>query len=453
MNKAIYITVIALGGLSASGALAAEADTPPKHDIGYRAEIALDEGRAEQALTLAQELLKRDGDSFQGHMISALAYVDQGQPQPAAKAAERAFQLARTDKERVQAARLSGAARFQSGQHMRAGWWLRRASNYVGDENDARIVAEEFDAIRQDNPLSVTLNFAIAPSTNINGGTREEYFDIENYRFVFHPSSLALSGLEYSGSVDLSYRLSQSDRHITTIGAFLYGRTYSVSSAARDAFPDVDGSDYALALAEVSVAHRQYLFEGLGATGVSAHIGQLWYGGDPLRRHLRVQLDQDLPLGEDALISLGGFVEVQEALTASQPNATVYDLQGSYSKRLGNQDVLRWSLGYRFTDADQATYTHSDLRAGVQYALSRPVLGTKLDVWAELGRKTYDEFTLSLNGRQDTYVSLGANAVFEQLSYFGFSPRLSLSATQTNSNVARYSSTDVQIGLGLQSNF
>jgi len=114
---------------------------------------------------------------------------------------------------------------------------------------------------------------------------------------------------------------------------------------------------------------------------------------------------------------------------------------------------LRLGVRSRYNDAELETNTYTQQLVTINYDLAQPVIGTRLSVSMGLGAKTYDEFSVSLDGRRDRYVSLGISAGFEDISYFGFSPILSVSATQTKSNVDQFSILEVTGRLGIQSNF
>lgn len=271
--------------------------------------------------------------------------------------------------------------------------------------------------------------------------------------FEFGPEARALSGVEYSLSADLSYRLSSNQDHITEASFYLYGRTYTLSSASQATVPDISGSDFAYAVAEASLSHRHYLFDGLGPTGVELNIGHIWSGGHPLWQYYEVSLSQGFNIGTNGSATILASVENRVAQDEVQSDTVVYKLQGFYAHRFGNQDNLRLMLGYQFNDAIDPTYTYSDISASVSYALSQPVWGMNLSFNVGGGYKNYDEFILSLDGRRDTYGTVGATADFYNISYYGFSPRVSLSATKTNSNVVRYSTLELQGSIGIQSNF
>lgn len=391
--------------------------------------------------------------TFTALRTRALEKMQSGQPVEAARLAALAFQAAESRAQKRDAARLAAAARYGAGQHVRAEWWLRRAANYAVTPAETAQIRQDFNEVRRNNPWRARLDFNIAPSDNINGGAREEIFYLDEFAFLLSPDSLALSGVQYSAEADLSFRLSESMRHRTTLGLYLYGRTFSLSSDARASAPHLSGSDYALTLAELSLSHQQFLFDGLGHTGITLAAGRAWYGGDPLWQHARLSLSQAIPLGPNATATVQGFVENQDSQRAFQPNATIYDLRGIYSRRLANNDLLQLSLGHRWTEADIATYTHTNPYLTVDYALAQPVLNTRLSLSLLAGQREYEEFSLSLNGRHDDYVQVGATAIFNTVSFYGFSPTVSVTAARTWSTVSRFSTSELRTRIGVQSNF
>jgi hypothetical protein len=420
----------------------------------YEAAIqALNKGDHALSKRISRAILSKNPDNFLAQYLEAFALSEMGRHKAAVTAVKRAYRLANTDNERLLAARVAASAQFRNGHYTRAEWWLRRAANNINTPEEADIVSREFRAIRQKNPLSLRFGLSIAPSNNINGGTEERTFSLGEFDFIFGEDSRSLSGVEFSGDIELSYRLSQSAKQITHAGLYLFGRTYSLSSASQGVAPDISGNDYAVGLAEVSLSHKRLIFNGLGPTGVSAHFGQVWYGGGPLWRYKKLVLSQSFPIGQTAEATLQASVEDQTSLDITQPDTTVFSIRGTYAQRLENMGTLRFSLGLRMNDAAFETNTFTDHSATISYDLAKPVLGSRVSVSLGLGAKTYDEFSLSLDGRRDRYVSLGATAVMENVSYYGFSPSWTLSAVKTDSNVTRFSTLEITGRLGVQSNF
>lgn len=443
---------LVLAGCLIAGAASAQT-TMSTAEARLLAEQALAADKPAVTIAIAQTLLKRDPDDYSLLVILSLAQTRLENHDAATAASSRAYRVAENDAQKLQSSRMAGAGHFKSGQHVRAEWWLRRAANHTATAQDSALVKQEFAIIRQKNPFSAQLSFSATPSSNVNNGSNESVFTIGDLEFLLSADSLALSGIEYSGSARLGYRLSESKDQITSVGFLVYGRTYSLSAASKDSVPGASGRDFSLVATEISLSHRRQVFAGLGATGISAHIGQNWYGGEPLWRYGRISLSQDFPIGQRSLVTLRGFVEKDIGLDGLQPDTLIYDLDASFAHRLGNRDIVRLSLGAKAADAVIDTSDYTSLRANLHYSFDNLILGTRLSLNLGLWKKDYDIFALTIDGRHDKSASIGATAVFENLSYFGFSPSLTVQASRTSSNASRYSTDQLTASMGIQSNF
>jgi len=419
------------------------------------AEQALADGNPTRTAVLAQEKLTKYPNDFTALYLLSLAQSDLGQDEAAAQNASKAFDVALNDSERLLSARLAGGARFKLDQHFRAGWWLRVAANHAETPDDKAVVAQEFRQIQSANPLSVQASLSAAPSDNINNGADSDIIRLDgiDIDFTLSPETQALSGVEFAANVDLSYQITQSARHQTRVGAYLYGRSFALSSKAKQSVPDLRGSDYSLALAEVDLTHIRFLADWLGPTTVSLGFGHVIYSGDPLWDYAKLSLGQDIALGPSAVFSLQGSVQNQTARSSIVPDTKVYNLTSSLTARQQNGDLLQLSLTGILNDTELIESTFTDVSGTVGYSFASPVLGTQWSFFGTAGHTNYDEFSLSLDGRRDDYITFGSTTVFTEMSYFGFSPSVSFTATQRRSNVDPFNSTQVQGRFSIQSNF
>ena len=113
---------------------------------------------------------------------------------------------------------------------------------------------------------------------------------------------------------------------------------------------------------------------------------------------------------------------------------------------------MQFNMAYRYNDGGFENI-FDEYRMGVGLALDQPILGTKLSGALEIGTRDFDEFTTTLDGRRDRFATLIANATFTQISYFGFSPGLALTATRTESSAEENTSSTVQLLFGIESSF
>ncbi len=442
--------VIAAG--MAAGAAAGQGTAP---NLQQQAEAALTNGQPTQAIALAQSMLAGNPDSYAAFFLTALAQSELGQFQQSAQSAGQAFRVARSPDEKVQAARLAASARFRLQQFTRAEWWLRRAANNARTDEDFDNIGREFQNIRRNNPLSIWVNFSAAPSDNINNGSEDDFFQLEGLPFIFDlpPDQRALSGIEFAGDVQLSYRISQGPRQQTNLGAYIYGRTFALSDEAQDSVPDLSGSDFALTLIDLSVTHERLIFDQLGPSSAALNFGKSHYSGEPLWNYWKVTLGQGFTVDDSSTFSLFASFQDQAAQLESQRDTEISEITGRYATSLANDDQLQFALTGRLNDTSDAETTYEEYQANIDYTISQPVFGANWSFNLGLGHINYDEFTLSLDGRQDNYVSLGGTVTFPDISYFGFSPSLSITAKRTESDVSQFTSSQVQGRLGIQSNF
>lgn len=419
------------------------------------AEQALSAGDPARTVELTQILLMQNADDFAALYLLSLAQSDLGRDEAAAQAAARAYDAALNDAERLQAARLVGGARFRLGHYTRAQWWLRTAANNATTPQDAATVAREFQQIQRTTPLSAQANLSVAPTDNINNGADSDLLSLEGIDITFKlpAEALALSGIEYTGDLQLSYRLFQNARQITSIDAYTYARSYTLSDASRESVPGLKGSDYALLLAEVALTQRRFVFDSLGPTTVSGSVGHVQFSGAPLWTYTKLTLGQEFAIGENAGLNVQASIQNQTPRNDSVPDTKVYNLTTTYVTQRPNGDRVQFSLVGILNDAELDESTFSDISGSLNYNFAQPFFGIDWSMTAGIGHTNYDEFALSLDGRRDDYISVGGTGVLTDVSYFGFSPSLTVTATKRQSNVDPYNSTQFQARLGIQSNF
>ncbi len=416
------------------------------------AQVQLQEGNPEIAGSIALALLQVNPGDFDGLMLLASAEIALGRWDGAADAAKRAFRVAQSDIQRVNAARLVASAHFRAKQYTRSEIWLRRAFNKapVGPARDA--VRQDFAQVRQANPLTVRLNFSAAPNSNINNGSSSEFILIWNLPFILSADARALSGYEVSGSVDLSYRLSQSTNFATDVGLTLFSRAYKLSPETARAAPNVSGSDYAFSLAELSLTHTRN-FTGLtGPTTFDLTFGKNWYGGDPYTSYGRATLGQKFQISDLTGIDLTFGYEQQE-LISSGVRSDIFTLAAGITHRLGNQDLLGFQLQQQKTNSIDVTSENTTIRALVNYGFAKPLFGTQISLNLSAEQRDFDLSVYSVDGRHDLTVTAGASFLLLNLSYFGFSPSISLETTKTNSNVDLFDRESAALRFGVQSTF
>ena len=422
-------------------------------DARNLANQALAEGNNALAAQIALGLLQVDPDDFNALMVLATASVNGGQVEQAIAPAKHAFSVAPKGPARLNAARLLASAHFRVENFTRAEIWLRRAANNTSNVGEEQAIQQDFNAVRRANPLSVQLSFSLAPNSNINNGSQSEFIYIWNLPFRLSPDARALAGYEVSGSVDLRYRLSESEKQSTHLGFKVFGRTYELTAASAQATTGISGGDFSFALAELSLSHLR-MFDGMsGPSSLTYTIGANWYGGDPYTEYHHLTLGQEFRLSDTTSLnfSLNGKHEV--SIRDGGIESDTLSLNAAVNHRLKNGALVGLSLGLDEVTSPDPTRENIANRAQISYQHPRPVLGMSLSgnmSWEhrEFGFSVYDP-----SGRRDETLGIGVTAVFVNLNYFGFSPSLTLEASQTQSNVALFSKDSAGLRMGLQSTF
>ena len=448
-----------------SGTLHSHAQTVPAQ-LQVDAEQALVDGDAATTEARARQLLAQDPDHYAAHLLLALALSDQGRFSEAARAAAQAYERARTKEEKLITSRLAGSAHFRAEHYARSELWFRRAANHIQTEEEAENVVRAFHRAQQANPISSNYTASIAPTDNINGGSSTGVGCFQNHddscfwEFTLPEDRHALSGLEYAASARVSYRLSRSQRQQTSIGALIQGQAYTLSDEARELLSsspssevrDVTAKDFAAVLAEITLAQRQRNLSPLGPTRTELAFGKYWQGGDALVRYRDVILEQDIAIGEAGILSLGWQQRDQTALVPSLLDTVTTEISTGWRTRLPNDDGIRFILAAKESAAGRES-SYVEYRAGIDYAPQQRVLNSRWSISFEAGQRSFPEYPTTLDGREDLFATLGMTAVFEDWSYLGFSPSVSLTATRMESDVKGADTTSAALRFGIASNF
>ncbi len=448
----LRIAVLA-GMMAATPAVAQQNVTLTVDQARVVAANAVAAGEFELALAIANGLLQRNPQDYGALMQAAAASIGLGQLDQARAFAKRAYRSAGTRAQKVSAARLMASAHFRAGQHSRAEIWLRRAFNNTPDEQLRNVLRREFALVRQENPFTASLSFSIAPNDNINNGSSSETVTIWNLPFVLSADARALSGIETSASVNLKYRLSRGEFQQTHVALTLYGRTYELSPAARAAAPGVKGSDYEFAMAEVALTHDRRFASWPGPTSFALTAGQFWYGGDPYIRYNRASVAQGFEISDRLGANLKFGFESQVSERAGGVVSEISSVGAGLTYALANSDRIGLDVLASETGSQDTTSENSALRVQLSYSLGRPVLGANLSFTLAGESRSYPISVYDPAGRLDETLSVGISMVFADVSFYGFSPTVTLEASRTESNISLFDRESAGIRFGIQSTF
>lgn len=292
--------------------------------------------------------------------------------------------------------------------------------------------------IGDNQPLSVSFFGAVLPSTNINRGTTNAFFDTDLGRFVIDESSQAESGIGVEAGLNgvarfgvdqnsrflmnwsVATRIYENPEFNTVTGflrpayeyAFAEGR-WRVGPYARYSWHDSDQSNYAVG-GQATLVHRL-------TPSIAAEVSS--------RYELRTFRDQEF---RD-----GGFASA--TVTLRKQLDPSFSISGGVS-----------------VDRDAPETAHLRYR-GVRLsagALKRWRGGFDTRVNAEYAKRMYDnDFPFLSETRQDTFWSASFSVLNSQLEFWGISPQLNCSYLATASNVALFEFDSAECRIGFSREF
>lgn len=413
---------------------------------------AIQQGNLALADALSTALLEANPSDAEALMIRAFVARATGNLDAAEDNAAAAYRNAPNDDLKFDAAMLTADILSRQEKLSRAQLWLRRADQVATTDQRKALAARSFRQVAARNPLQVQLRFTAKPSNNVNNGAPTDTIELGGLPFRLDPSGVQLGGYEASTGISLSYRLSENPTQKTELlGEFFYRYIWLDSDAKEDA-PDVDGTDFNYGVVITGLRHQRLVWPELGTTSVTGLVGQSWYGDDPLARWFEVQLGQTVKQGDDAQFRFG--------LSARSENRL--------DDRINDSESLSASVDYRFAAegggvygigttlknvwSDSATvdlfsFAVRGSRSFDQIGMVQPSVNFSVE------NRNYHKWSSTAGGREDVSVSLGLTATFPDVTYYGFSPQLNVSARRTRSDVEIYDRNELSIGLTAVSRF
>lgn len=463
MRAALRAAALALAVLAGAGAGKGETLRLEIAEARTMARDAWRQGNPELAYGLAQGLLRRDPQDPSALLVVAASAPMLGRATEGRQAARLAFSLAPTQGMKFEAARFAAGAAVAEGRMGLAQYWLRRAMTLApSTEREARTL-REFRAVRARNPLSVRLNFSIAPSSNLNDGAEGRYTMTDWVPEILSASAQALSGVRATAGVQVMRRLPARARSQTSLGFQLFGTANSLSAEAKAliaedvaaGLPGLTGSDLNFALAEAVVEHR-FLpgTEGPPLT-LSASVGQSWYGGAPYARQARLALSQWRQIGPGTGLELTGSADL--FAPEQGRNSQGLGVAARITRALSSGDVLSFGLVLREARSDSVNSAYRSAGVDVGYELGRPLGPVAVAGRIGAGWRDYAAYDMGLfmveGGRQDQTIEAGLDLTLHQMSVAGFAPTVSFEARKTTSNVGRFNAEELGVSFGVRSLF
>lgn len=456
IGKALRRGAAALFLLS-TAAVAAEdggANLTPQ-EMTQTAARAIAAGDNALAAQIAAALLQRDPQDVAALIVQSRAQRNLGEVDAARASAKAAWEAAETDAHRFAAAMVRAQALATSGNHTASQLWLRRAVQHSPDDEARAIATRDFRYVRARNPWAAQLSFNIAPTNNINNGSNRDTIPVYIFGIPAEArlsgSARALEGVEYSGGVAGRYRFAQSQTHAHDILFRTNYRTFSMTESAKAQAPGVSGSDFAFGEAAVGYAYHLTPAQWIGPFSLDGVVGRTWYGGQPYMDYARIGGTQQVVLSEKSALSFRTSGERQFNQGGGTADLLRADLR--FSQVVGTLGTLGLSVGGTTSSSANSNDDFTEWRGGLDFTLAKPILGTQVNLALQRRERDYERFFLTLNGRSDLEYSAQVNFTFQQVDYYGFSPTLTIHASETDSSIGRFDSDRLGLQLGIRSSF
>lgn len=438
---------------SAASAQTAVLDPPAMRELAFEAVRA---GFAQDALTITDALLARDPADSSALTIRAQALRALGDYPAAITTARAAWNSADTNPARFGAAMAMAAAQSSNGSRTRAELWLRRAANAAPNDRAYAIARRDFGYVQSRNPWRFVLDMTVAPSSNVNNGSRQDQLALPGLPIFFEiaPENQALSGVQLGFGINATYRFSPTGPNRQTNLNFSAGvQAVALSSEAKAEAPDARASDFTLTTLEAGVSHRRGLdAEARTVLALTGTYGHNWYGGDDLSDYLQLGAEVTHRLQSGTVLSFG--LAGDRVMRIDRPLQSSDRVELSAGARFAvGQDSLSFRLAATDVTSTSVEVRNQALALGISWQKAEPVAGINLAAALTLESRVFADSRYAAGGREDTKITAKLQMTFTRIEYFGFSPVLEVNATRNRSNSALHDSQAVGINLGITSNF
>ncbi|MCC6306809.1 MAG: hypothetical protein IT545_16685 [Rhodobacteraceae bacterium] len=419
---------------------------------------ALAAGRAEVARAIALALLEADPRDHEALTLLAAAQARAGETGAARATARLAFRRAASRDERYEAARVAALVADAAGRPFRAQGWLRRALTLAPAEADRADTIAHYRAVQSANRWSTTFRAHVAPSSNVNRGSRYDQLIIDGIPtpFVLSGDAQALSGVEFGVSAGAAYRLSQGPDWRLEAGGRLHHTTYVLSAAARHRAPDVSGADFANGGAEVSLRLTVLPRGGTSPVSLGLTLGQSWYGEEPLARTMRLDVGRSFTLTPATGLRLDLLAERQWSDRGRKARALILAAQAQLHHRLAGGDMLRFRLTLTDLRSEDVNAANLGVAGELRWELARPLGPAELALAVSGSARDYPVFMSNIfnkNGREEKQLGVAVEMAFPGGEVWGYMPVVTLRAGRTWSNISRFDSRTMGVEVAWRSSF
>lgn len=458
------LALVVFCGLVSTFGAGAQNAPPPRVDltIPQARQVAVQAIRNNQpklALQIASGLLQRDRNDSFAHFVIARASQQLGKPKEGRRAAARAYRLATSKVDKFTSSQLAARLSYDQKRLTLAQVWLRRSVNHVQSPQQREQIAKDYKRLRSENPWNTQLQFSLAPSSNVNGGSDSALAIVEGVPYTFGTraaANQALSGQVGVADLNTSYRFSGSAKQAAYLTGRFYTRQVHLSSQAERKAPGARNHDYSATTVELGLRYVFADAKGTGFSTIRATAGKNWYAGKPKSTHARLEYEYSFSTNKHTRLTFTGSHE-RRNYDSNQVSLQTNGLRANIRYKFDRGDAIGLGLIARKTSGDDVNSKSSSATAYVSYEMAKPV--GPATIAFSFGAAYYDfpdyEFGLIVvpGGRQDTTTFATFVMAFEELEYAGFTPTITLRAQRNQSNISILNSTALSASIGIKSSF
>ncbi|MBB5516676.1 hypothetical protein FHS89_002716 [Rubricella aquisinus] len=417
---------VVLGVLLCPLSLMAEEGTTPYTDLTQSQQLSvihtlIEQGRPYDAQTLLSASRFSEGElGFQAAFLQARLFRGEGF-RAEAIALLRQILAERPDFARVRLELAEVLA--EDGQVEAARHHLSLLAQSATTMTDRQRFEQFIAAISPEAPLQLRGAITLAPSTNINSGTRAETITVFGQPFAINQSNRQTSGMGLRINASGTYTLPVDAAAQPYVALSLTHTDYE--QAAFDQFV----GDLRFGV-QIGPQERRWRIEALGDRRLQAGrpLDTAFGGRITHRRSLGPRWSGDFELGSVRRASL------TDPLATTRTNG----VEARFTRSLGAGRGLSFGAEVdrvRAYDRPQAGNTGRALSIGAFTPLGTLTLGAQI----KAGTRAHDGLFPGVGEvRWDRYTEASLNMQDSRLSLFGLSPRLTLIRTVQDSNVAFY---------------
>ena len=328
---------------------------------------------------------------------------------------------------------------IKTGNYSSAEFHLRELLKTDPNPQSQNDYQKSLEEIVKAESLRFSGSFAVLPSTNVNNGTQNIYFDNDLGQFVIDESGRETSGVGLNLGVGASYRWALGNGQTLKMDSTLSGVWYEI-----EALRHVDVA--------VALSYQKETAKTLWSIG--PYVRRSWYApnssGDTSDNIARgISLSYARQISPSDKISIGARLEGQSHLEKSYLSGPFLSGTLKLEHRLNPKTQYFLTFGVQRYEPEAAHMAYQGLSvfAGLTTVLSNNLI---TGVTVGIGNRDYDaNFTSLPFPREDDYYSIELSAQNNKFEVFGIVPRFGCTYKRNLSNVAfyDYQTTDCKIAM------